>query len=106
MADNSRCMPEGSSVQKTVHSINRLVAALLAIIWALVGAVGFIVTVRSGQWWWALLGVCAFWYALVWVRVVAKARLLTWQEATMPWRGSDVGSAKSTRQAPKKRRKA
>ncbi|MEO5829528.1 MAG: hypothetical protein ABIQ36_03065 [Rhodanobacter sp.] len=93
-------------MQMPVRSSNRLVAALLAIIWVLAGTVGFIVTVRSGQWWWALLGVCAFWYALVWVRVVVKARLLTWQEATMPWRGSDPGIGKSTRQAPRKRRKA
>ncbi|WEN14450.1 hypothetical protein PY254_14600 [Rhodanobacter sp. AS-Z3] len=93
-------------MQRPVRSIHRVVAAVLAIIWLLVGAVGFIVMARSGQWWWALFGLFAFWYAWVWVLVVAKGRLLTWQEASRPWRIHAPEPGKPSASPRKKQRDA
>ena len=91
-------------MQRPVLSIHRFAAAMLAVIWALLGAAGFIAMARSGRWWWVLPGLFAFWYAWVWVVVVAHGRRLTWREASMPWRGRAPEPGKPAA-PPRKRRR-
>jgi hypothetical protein len=67
-------------------SINRFVAAILALVWASAAVAGLVVAYVSGRWVLLLLALFALWYAVLWVRVVAQARLLTWSEVATPWR--------------------
>jgi hypothetical protein len=67
-------------------SINRLVAVILALAWACAGVAGLVVAYVYGRWVAAAAAVFALWYALLWVRVVVQARLLTWSEVATPWR--------------------
>ena len=66
--------------------INRFVAMILALVWACAGVAGLVVAYVSGRWVIALVALFALWYALLWVRVVAHARLLAWSEVATPWR--------------------
>jgi len=67
-------------------SINRLVAAILALVWASAAVAGLVVAYVSGRWVVLLAALFALWYAVLWVRVVVQARLLTWSEVATPWR--------------------
>jgi len=67
-------------------SINRIVAAILAVVWASAAVAGLGVAYLSGRWVVLLAALFAFWYAVLWVRVVVQARLLTWNEVATPWR--------------------
>jgi len=67
-------------------SINRLVAVILALVWACAGVAGLVVGYVYGAWMTAVAAVFALWYAALWVRVVAQARLLAWSEVATPWR--------------------
>jgi len=66
--------------------INRVVAAMLALVWACIALGGFIVAYASGRWVVGLAAVFALGYAGLWVRVVARGRLLKWSEVAVPWR--------------------
>jgi hypothetical protein len=69
-----------------VRGINRLVAAVLAVVWAAAGAIGVIAALRYGH---ALAGVAAlfaFAYAAAWALVASRARLVSWRELLRPWR--------------------
>jgi uncharacterized membrane protein len=66
--------------------INRFVAVILALVWACAGVAGLVVAYVSGRWVVALVALFALWYALLWVRVVAHARLLAWSDVAAPWR--------------------
>lgn len=67
-------------------SINRVVAAILALVWACAGVAGLTVVFSQGLWVAAVGGVFALWYAILWARVGIQARLLTWSEFATPWR--------------------
>jgi hypothetical protein len=67
-------------------SINGLVAVILALVWACAGVAGLVVAYVYGAWMAAVAAVFALWYAALWVRVVAQARLLAWSEVATPWR--------------------
>ena len=67
-------------------SINRLVAAILALVWGCAGVAGLVVAYIYGAWVAAVAAVFALWYAALWVRVAAQARLLAWSEVATPWR--------------------
>ena len=67
-------------------SINRLVAVILALVWACAGVAGLVVAYVYGAWMAAVAAVFALWYAALWVRVVVQARLLAWSEVATPWR--------------------
>ncbi len=67
-------------------SINRLVAAILALVWACAGVAGLTVAFSQGLWVAGIAGVFALWYAILWARVSIQARLLTWSEFATPWR--------------------
>ena len=67
-------------------SINRIIATILAVVWASAGVAGLVVAYVSGRWVVLLAALFALWYAVLWVRVVVQARLLTWSEVATPWR--------------------
>ena len=66
--------------------INRVVAAVLALVWACIGVAGFVVAYASGRWVVGLAAVFALGYAGLWVRVVGRGRLLKWSEIAVLWR--------------------
>jgi hypothetical protein len=66
--------------------INRVVAAILALVWACIGLAGVATAYVSGRWVVGVAAVFALCYAGLWVRAVARARLLTWREIALPWR--------------------
>ena len=66
--------------------INRAIAAILALIWALSGITGLVAAYVYGRWIIALAALFALWYAVLWARVVARTRFLAWSEIAMPWR--------------------
>jgi len=73
-------------MQTKLRSINRLIAAILALIWACAGVGGLVVAYVYGTGVAAVAAVLALWYAALWIRVVVHARLLAWSEVAMPWR--------------------
>jgi hypothetical protein len=66
--------------------INRTAAAILSFVWAGAGIAGLVAAYAYGRWVLALAAIFALWYAALWARVVARARLLTWKEIAVPWR--------------------
>jgi hypothetical protein len=73
-------------VRTKIGPVNRLAAAVLALVWAAVAVSGFVAAYVSGRWGMLLVALFALWYAGLWVRVVVQARLLTWSEIATPWR--------------------
>ena len=69
-----------------VGSISRVVAAMLALVWACAGIAGLVVACTQGLGGAGIAGIFALWYALLWARVGIRARLLTWRESATPWR--------------------
>ncbi len=70
-----------------MNRVNRAVAAILALVWACIGIAGVVAAYLSGRWAIFLAALFALVYALLWGRVVARARLLDWSELATPWRG-------------------
>jgi hypothetical protein len=66
--------------------VNRTIAVILALVWTFSGITGLVAAYVYGRWIIALAALFALWYAVLWARVVARARLLTWSEIAMPWR--------------------
>jgi hypothetical protein len=73
-------------MQTKLGHINRAAAAILALVWACAGIAGLVAAYVYGRWVVALPALFAFWYAVLWARVVAGARLLSWSEVATPWR--------------------
>ena len=69
-----------------LDSVNRAVAALLALVWAGVGIAGLVAAYVQTRWLMGLAALFALCYAALWIRVVARARLLKWSDIAMPWR--------------------
>lgn len=78
--------PSAMANAAKLGSINRFVAATLALVWACAGIAGLIVAFTYGMWVAAVAGVFALGYAVLWARVAIRARLLTWGEFATPWR--------------------
>jgi len=72
--------------RNNVRGINRGVALFIALVWLCSGVAVIVFGYTSGRWLLFALGLVAFWYALLWVRVVLRSRLLTWREFAAPWR--------------------
>jgi len=70
---------------RKVVGIQRAAALLLALAWLCAGVVGLFFGVDRGPWLLSALSVFAIAYAAVWLRVVAKRRLLSWREVLFPW---------------------
>jgi len=73
-------------VRSKVAGINRFVALLLAIVWSCAGIVGMVYAFVRGHVLLALPALFALVYAVLWLRVFARARLLRLSELTLPWR--------------------
>jgi uncharacterized membrane protein YfcA len=69
-----------------INRVNRAVAAILALVWACAGVAGLVAAYVYGRWLVGIAAVFALCYALLWVRVVVRARLLKWSEIARPWR--------------------
>ncbi len=65
---------------------SRIAAAILAVIWLMLGAAGVILGILRGNWILALVGGLAFWYGLIWERAAAEGRRLPWPAGLFPWR--------------------
>jgi hypothetical protein len=78
--------PSNTPMRYKLGSINRLVALILALVWGCAGVAGLVVAYVYGHWVVAVVSLFAFWYAVLWVRVIVQARLLTWSEVARPWR--------------------
>jgi hypothetical protein len=74
------------SMRGKLGRINRAVAAVLALAWACTGIGALVALYVSGRWVLALAALFSLWYATLWARVAARARLLTWSEIATPWR--------------------
>jgi hypothetical protein len=72
--------------RRHLNGVNRTVAAVLAVVWGSAGIAGLVAAYASGRWVMALAALFALSYAVLWVRVVAHARLLDWSEVAVPWR--------------------
>ena len=72
--------------RRDVVGVNRLIALVLACVWIGGAAGGIILATHAGRPWLGLLSLFALGYGVVWLRVFAQSRLLTWSEVAMPWR--------------------
>jgi hypothetical protein len=77
------------TIQRSVAGINRIVALALAFVWLGAGVAGIVVGFVYDGWLLVVTAGFALWYAILWFRVVARARLLTWSELAAPWTGRD-----------------
>lgn len=71
---------------KNLKKINRVVAALLALVWAGAGTGCLVVGLVQGRWILALIAPFAIWYAFLWTKVAVRGRLLSWSQFFTPWR--------------------
>ena len=72
--------------RNTVRGVNRAIAVVLAVVWLCAGAIGVFVGLREQRWLLVAVAVAAIAYAVLWLQVAARSRLLTWRELTTPWR--------------------
>jgi hypothetical protein len=72
--------------RKNLSPLNRAVALALAFVWLGLGVVGVVFSLVQRRLVIALLSSLAIGYAVLWFRVFARSRLLTWREIAAPWR--------------------
>jgi len=86
--------PHRSGVSHVIQSrnklggLNRMTALLLAVVWLSVGFVSIALGFLQGYWLAIVCGLFAIVYGVLWLRVVARSQLLSWQELVAPWRGA------------------
>jgi hypothetical protein len=66
----------------------RIVSAALALVWLGASFAAIVLAVSTASWLAGIISIAAFWYGLLWVRVVRLGRQLTVREALMPWRAA------------------
>ena len=66
--------------------MSRTVAAVLALVWIVVGVVSLVLSLVHERWLLALLAVVAILYGVAWIRVAAHGRLLRGRDLVRPWR--------------------
>ena len=69
-----------------ITGLNRAVAFGLVAVWLCAGGAGVYVGLGLRQFLPVACGVFAIAYALLWLRVAARSRLLSWREIVFPWR--------------------
>jgi hypothetical protein len=74
------------TITRSVTGVNRLVAWALALVWLSGGTAALVFGLAHGRLPLAIIGAFALWYAILWFRVVAHSRLLSWSELVAPWR--------------------
>ena len=72
--------------RKNLSPLNRAVALALAFVWLGLGVVGVVFSLVQRRLLIAVLSSLAIGYAVLWFRVFARSRLLTWREIAAPWR--------------------
>ena len=75
-----------TSVKSKVTGINRFIALLLAIVWLCAGIAGMFLAFVHGHFLLAFLALFALVYAMLWLRVFARARLVRLSELALPRR--------------------
>jgi len=74
------------TTRSRLGGVNRAVALALAIVWLCAGVAGIVLGFVHGPLLLVAIALFAIWYAVLWFRVVARSRLLTWRELATPWR--------------------
>jgi len=74
------------AIRDKLSGVNRAVALGLAIVWLGAGIAGVAFGVGRGQVVLAFVGLAAVAYGLLWFRVAARSKLLSWRELIAPWR--------------------
>ena len=72
--------------KRPVTGVNRFVAFVLGCVWLAGAAGGIAAAVGEGPRWLALPSLFALAYGMLWLRVCAQSRLLTWSDVVTPWR--------------------
>jgi len=65
---------------------------LLALVWLGAGLVAMAVAFSRGDWLLLPVGLFAVVYGVLWLRVVARSRLLSWHELVFAWRSAAQSS--------------
>ena len=73
-------------MKSSVTGVNRFIALLLAIVWLCAGMTLLVIAFVDRRALLALLGLIAIIYAMLWLRVFARARLVRFSELALPWR--------------------
>ena len=71
---------------RKVVGLDRATAVLLATVWLCGGMTGVYFGFLGSRYALAGCGVLAIWYAVQWLRVALRSRLLSWRELIAPWR--------------------
>ncbi len=71
---------------RQLSAVSRWIALVLAVVWLLAGVAALGIGLMRGSWLPLLGGVFALAFGVVWLRVVAQGRPLTWEEVVSPWR--------------------
>jgi hypothetical protein len=74
------------AIRGKLSSVNRAIALALAVVWLGAGVAGIVLGLIHGRLLLVVLALFAISYAVLWFRVVARSRLLTWRELVVPWR--------------------
>jgi len=74
------------AIRSKLSRVNRAIALALAVVWLGAGGVGIVLGLIHGQLLLVVIALFAISYAVLWFRVVARSRLLTWRELIAPWR--------------------
>lgn len=72
-------------IQGKLSTVNRAIALALAVVWFGAGIAGIVLGLLKGHFLLAVLALFAISYAVLWFRVAARSRLLTWRELLVPW---------------------
>jgi hypothetical protein len=84
--------------RRKLNRLSRLTALLLALVWSGAGLVAIAAGYLRGHWLLSTVGLFAVMYGVLWLRVVARSRLLSWHQVVAPWRAARSGLiSRSTR---------
>lgn len=73
-------------IQRTLDGANRVLAFVLAFVWLTAAIAAIVFGLARATPTLVVLGALALGYGLLWLRVAATRRLLTWSELALPWR--------------------
>ena len=72
------------AIRGKLSNLNRAIALTLAVVWLDAGVVGIVLGLIHGQLLLVVPALFAISYAVLWFRVVARSRLLTWRDLVVP----------------------
>jgi hypothetical protein len=74
--------------KRNLGRLNRLTALILALVWPGAGLVAVVAGFLRDRWLLLTVGLFAAVYGILWLRVFARSRLLSWREFVAPWRSA------------------